>query len=113
VPAVAAPAHAKGLANAWTLVCRAVVQRVRRSEVAMEKKLRRLETFFARGDDGKTYAVEAYEHLARVDAFVDPHGHWEPIGVAEYRLADGRHVRVDPDGAMVVDDSGVRLQPQR
>ena len=55
----------------------------------MEEMLRRLETFTARGSDGRTYAVEAYEHLARVDAILDVHGHWEPTGQAEYRLADG------------------------
>jgi hypothetical protein len=77
----------------------------------MEKMLRRLETFSARGSDGRTYAVHGYEHLARVDAFADPQGHWEPTGQAEYRLADGRRVDVDGQGGMHVAGSDVRLQP--
>jgi hypothetical protein len=77
----------------------------------MEKMLRRLETFSARGSDGRTYAVHGYEHLARVDAFADPQGHWEPTGQAESRLADGRRVDVDGQGVMHVAGSDVRLQP--
>jgi len=77
----------------------------------MEKKLRRLETFAARGSDGNTYTVEGYEHLARVDAVLDAQGHWESTGLAEYRLKDGRHVSVDKDGAMLIADTGVRLEP--
>jgi hypothetical protein len=80
-------------------------------EIRMDKMLRRLETFSAQGSDGKTYAVHGFEHLARVDAIADPQGHWEPTGQAEYKLADGRHVEVDPDGAMRVADTGVRLEP--
>ena len=76
----------------------------------MEKMLRRLDTFTARGSDGKTYAVQTYEHLARVDAILDVQGHWESTGQAEYRLADGRRVDVDKDGQMLVADSGVRLE---
>ena len=79
----------------------------------MEKMLRRLETFPARGSDGQMYSVQAYEHLARVDAFLDAQGHWESTGMAEYRLADGRHVSVDKDGTMMVADTGVRLEPQQ
>ncbi|HEV7912134.1 MAG TPA: hypothetical protein VGP22_00085 [Albitalea sp.] len=77
----------------------------------MDKMLRRLETFNARGSDGRTYAVQAYEHLARVDAILDAQGHWEPTGQSEYRLADGRRIDVDRDGEMVVADTGVRLAP--
>lgn len=76
----------------------------------MEKMLRQLETFNARGSDGRTYAVHGYEHLARVDAIADPQGHWEPTGVAEYKLADGRRVEVDRQGTMVVAGSDVRLE---
>lgn len=79
----------------------------------MERMLRRLDTFTARGSDGKTYAVEAYEHLARVDAIRDAQGHWEPTGQAEYRLADGRRVDVDKEGRMLVADSGVRLDAEK
>ena len=76
----------------------------------MEKMLHRPETFTALGSDGNTYAVQAYEHLARVDAIMDVQGHWEPTGQAEYRLADGRRVEVDRQGRMLVADSGVRLE---
>ncbi len=78
----------------------------------MEKMLRRLETFTARGSDGKTYSVEAFEHLARLDVFADPQGQWEPTGQAEYRLADGRAVEVEKDGSMRVSDTGVTLEPE-
>ena len=77
----------------------------------MEKMLKRLETFTARGSDGKTYSVEAFEHLARVDVFADPEGQWEPTGEAEYRLADGRAVEVEKDGSMRVAGTDVMLQP--
>ncbi len=79
----------------------------------MEKMIRRLETFIARGSDGQTYAVEAYEHLARVDVFADPQGQWEPTGQAEYRLSDGRAVEVEKDGGMRVSQTGVRLHPNK
>jgi hypothetical protein len=78
----------------------------------MEKMLRRLETFNARGSDGKTYTVEAFEHLARVDVFVDPQGQWEPTGEAEYRLTDGHVVEVEKDGTLRVTGTDVKLQPQ-
>jgi hypothetical protein len=77
----------------------------------MEKMLRRLETFTALGSDGQTYSVEAYEHLARVDAIREVQGHWEPTGQSEYRLADGRRVDVDSKGQMLIADSGVQLSP--
>lgn len=76
----------------------------------MDKMLHRLETFTARGSDGRTYAVHGYEHLARVDAFAHPQGHWEPTGQAEYKLADGRIVNVDREGLMHVAGSDLRLE---
>ena len=79
----------------------------------MDKMLHRLETFTARGSDGRTYKVHGYEHLARVDAFADPQGHWEPTGQAEYKLADGRRVNVDREGLMHVAGSDLRLEPLR
>ena len=79
----------------------------------MDKMLHRLETFTARGSDGRTYAVHGYEHLARVDAFAHPQGHWEPTGQAEYKLADGRIVNVDREGLMHVAGSDLRLEPLR
>ena len=76
----------------------------------MEKKLRRLDSFSAQGSDGQTYSVHAYEHLGRVEAFIAAQEQWEPLGVAEYKLADGRPVSVRSDGAMVVTESGVQLE---
>jgi hypothetical protein len=76
----------------------------------MERMLHLLETFTARGSDGETYHVHAYEHLARLDAVPDTQGLWEPTGLAEYKLADGRHVSVDKDGAMTLAGTEVRLE---
>ena len=76
----------------------------------MEKMLHRLETFAARGSDGNTYSVHGFEHKARVDAVPEMQAQWEPTGLAEYRLADGRPVRVDKDGTMLLADTGVRLE---
>jgi hypothetical protein len=78
----------------------------------MEKMLHRLETFSARGSDGQTYSVHAYEHLARVDVVPNLQAQWEPTGEAEYRLADGRPVKVGEDGSLSVADSGIRLDPE-
>jgi hypothetical protein len=75
----------------------------------MEKTLRQLETFRMRGSDGKSYAVHAYEHLARVDLTHDAFDHWEPTGQVEYKLADGRPVTVDGEGVMHVAGSDLRL----
>ena len=76
----------------------------------MDKILRRLETFRARGSDGQLYSVHGYEHLRRLDVFSAGEDQWEPIGVAEYKLADGRALQAEPDGSLVVADSGVRLE---
>jgi hypothetical protein len=77
--------------------------------VTMEKRLHLLETFSATGDDGKPYEVRGYEHLARLEGTPDHVDGWEPIGVSEYKLADGDHVNVDRSGAMTIARSGVRL----
>ncbi|WP_280153073.1 hypothetical protein [Piscinibacter sp. XHJ-5] len=76
----------------------------------MEKMLRLLETFTARGSDGQTYRIQAYEHLARLDAVPDPQGHWESTGLAEYKLPDGRHVSVDREGTMTLAGTEVHLR---
>jgi hypothetical protein len=75
----------------------------------MDKKLRHLETFSAIGEDGVTYTVRAYEHLAAV-ALVDSQEQWEPTGLAEYKLADGSHINVGKDDSMVVSGTGLRLK---
>jgi len=79
----------------------------------MEKMLHQLESFSARGSDGKTYVVRGYEHLARLDAVRDVQGQWEPTGVSEYKLDDGRRVEVARDGTMSIADTGVRLEREK
>ena len=37
-------------------------------------------------------------------------GQWEPTGLVEYRMADGRHVSVGRDGTMGLPDIGLRLE---
>ena len=75
----------------------------------LDKKLHQLETFTARGSDGKTYTVRGYEHLARLETIGDPNGLWEPTGEAEYKLDDGRPVRVDKSGRMTVSGTDLTL----
>ena len=79
----------------------------------MEKMLHQLETFSARGSDGKSYVVRGYEHMARLEAIPDAHGQWEPTGVAEYKLADGRPVVIDKAGAMKIAGTGIALQREQ
>ena len=76
----------------------------------MDQRLHLLETFAARGSDGATYKVCGYEHLAR-DASAPSADRWEPTGVAEYKLDDGRHVDVADDGSMRIAGSAVTLVP--
>ena len=65
----------------------------------MDRKLHLLESFTARGPDGQTCKVFGYEHLVRDETFAGPDEHWEPTGVSEYRLADGRRVDLADDGS--------------
>jgi hypothetical protein len=75
----------------------------------MDLRLQFLESFVARGSDGKAYKVCAYDRLARASV-VDGLEHWEPTGQAEYRLAaDGRVVAVGRDGVLRIDGLGVLL----
>lgn len=79
----------------------------------MDKKLQRLETHRLVGDDGQTYVVHGYEHLARLDgtpAFADQ---WEPTGQFEYKLADGTPLQAHGDGSLTIPRSGVRLAAVR
>jgi hypothetical protein len=69
----------------------------------MERKLHLLDSFAARGSDGATYKVRAYEHLVRDESMlVDGRDHWEATGQSEYRLEDGTRVDLFRDGAMRV-----------
>jgi hypothetical protein len=78
----------------------------------MDKQLRQLESFAARGSDGKTYSVRGYEHLGRVDALNGAQDQWESLGVAEYKLADGRALRERGDGSFVVVGESLELRRQ-
>ena len=75
----------------------------------MERRLHLLESFDARGSDGKTYRVRGYEQLVRDPTIVDATERWEPNGLAEYRLDDGTPVGETRDGTMRIVDSGVQL----
>lgn len=75
----------------------------------MEKMLHLLETFGARGSDGEAYVVHGYEHLARLDEVPGAPMEWEPTGLIEYKLLDGRHVSVGDDGTMSLAGTGIRL----
>jgi hypothetical protein len=79
----------------------------------MEKTLRQLETFNARGTDGHVYSVRGYEHLARVDPQMAALDQWESTGEAEYKLADGRRIDVQKDGLMRVAGSELILERVR
>lgn len=78
----------------------------------MDRKLHFLESFHARGSDGGTYKVLGYEHMVRDETFVDAQEHWEPTGIAEYRLESGQRLDLAPDGSLRVPDSGLTLTRQ-
>jgi hypothetical protein len=72
----------------------------------MDIRLHLLESFAAKGSDGQHYKVCGYERLSLVPGSADQ---WEPTGVAEYRLEDGRHVEVGKDDVMRLAESGIVL----
>jgi hypothetical protein len=78
----------------------------------MEHRLQLLDSFPARGNDGASYRVHGFEHQVRDDTGPPELSAWMATGQVEYRLDDGRRVDVARDGAMVVADSQVRLEPQ-
>ena len=75
----------------------------------MDKQLRFLDSFQARGADGGDYKVMAYEHLRRVDLTTAGVEQWEPTGLTEYRLASGEQVGLMADGAWRVVPTGLTL----
>lgn len=76
----------------------------------MDLRLQLLDTFAARGADGKVYKVCAYDRLRRDEVLADGQEHWLSTGVAEYRLATGERVDLRPqDEAMTVAATGLRL----
>ena len=76
----------------------------------MDKQLRLLDSFPARGADGVRYKVMAYEHLQRVDLLSGGTEQWEPTGQTEYRLASGERVDSVGDGSWRVVPSGLTLR---
>jgi hypothetical protein len=75
----------------------------------MDRQFHLLDTFAARGSDGQTYKVCAYEHLRRDETINDGQEHWLPTGVFEYRLASGDPIDARADGSLVIARSGIAL----
>lgn len=75
----------------------------------MDLKLQFLDSFGARGSDGKDYKVCAYERQRRDETVHDGQDRWLPTGVTEYRLDSGEQVDARADGTMTVLHSGVTL----
>ncbi len=75
----------------------------------MDLKLQFLDSFAARGSDGKDYKVCAYERQRRDETVHDGQDRWLPTGVTEYRLDGGDQVDARADGTMTVMHSGVML----
>jgi len=76
----------------------------------MDLKLQLLDSFHARGDDGRDYKVCAYERLSRDDTVRDGQEHWLPTGITEYRLESGELIDTRADGTMALRHSGVTLK---
>lgn len=75
----------------------------------MELRLQFLESFPVQGSDGASYKVCAYERMARDESVADGLERWEPTGVMEYRLEDGRLVDAGRDDSMRIAGSSVAL----
>ena len=76
----------------------------------MDHRLHFLESFTATGSDGAHYKVCGYERMTPDVPFTHTAQIWEPTGVAEYHLPDGRAVDVAHDGTMRIVGSDVVLQ---
>jgi hypothetical protein len=75
----------------------------------MDIRLHLLETFSARGSDGASYKVCAYDRLAPDLSAGAGAEAWESTGVVEYRLQDGRLVHGGRDGTLHIVGSDVTL----
>jgi hypothetical protein len=78
-------------------------------EITMDRQFHLLDTFRARGSDGRTYKVCAYEHLRRDESLSSGQEQWLPTGQTEYRLDSGELLDPRHDGSMVIPASGVTL----
>lgn len=77
----------------------------------MEHRLQLLESFAAKGADGREYKVRAYEHQVHDATWLhDGRQHWESTGETEYRLDNGERLDVRPDGSMCEPNSGLELR---
>ncbi len=74
----------------------------------MDTRLHQLETFSARGSDGREYTVRGYERMVRDVTLPQTPERWEPSGVIEFRLDDGSVVHANRDGTLTL-DNGVTL----
>jgi hypothetical protein len=72
----------------------------------MDRKLHLLETFVAQDEHGASYKVFGYEHLVKMPSAPEFPQHWEPTGIAEYKLADGEHVDLQRDGTLRIAKTG-------
>jgi hypothetical protein len=78
-------------------------------EVIMDQSLHFLESFMAKGSDGVSYKICGYERMAPDVPFTHMRQEWQPTGVAEYHLTDGRMVDVERDGTMHIAGTNVTL----
>ena len=74
----------------------------------METRLHQLETFEAKGSDGRSYKVLGFERMARDLTLPQQPDRWESTGIVEFRLDDGSVVHASRDGKMTL-DNGVTL----
>jgi len=80
--------------------------------MTMELHLQLLETITARGSDGASYKLCAYDRLVPDLSLPADSEHWESSGKIEYRLADGRQVEVDGQGMLRISHTNVVLTPE-
>lgn len=76
----------------------------------MDMQLQFLESFRAHGPDGQSYKVCAYERMGRDHSAPGGVERWEPTGVIEYRLEDGRLVDARRDGTLRIAGTAIALQ---
>lgn len=76
----------------------------------MDRKLHLLDSFSARGSDGTVYKILGFEHLVRDPSSTSELDNWEPTGISEWRLADGRALSEASDGAFRIEGSEVVLR---